>query len=67
MKLPYAADASSWLGKTHRIAKLVLKDVPLLQSAPPDPLDRCYLFTGPAGTGKTMRRKIKTDLNIYWT
>ena len=43
-----------FIGKTHTIAKAVFNKIPALQSKSiTDPLDRCFLFTGPAGTGKS--------------
>jgi DNA polymerase III delta prime subunit len=39
-------------GKTAAIAKAVFNKLPLLKSET-DPLERCYLFTGPPGTGKS--------------
>jgi DNA polymerase III delta prime subunit len=45
---------SDFIGKAHIIAKILFHRIPKLQTdINLDPLDRCYIFTGPKGTGKT--------------
>ena len=45
---------SSWLGKTGKIAEALFAEVPNIRNNPSsDPLDRCFLFTGPTGNGKS--------------
>lgn len=43
-----------FIGKTRVIARVLFKKVPQFKANPNlDPVDRCLLFTGPPGTGKT--------------
>src|SRR5262245_51433575 len=46
--------ADHWIGKTNRIAATLFKKVPRIHANPHiDRLDRCWLFVGPPGCGKT--------------
>lgn len=50
--IPTSADA--WVGKTNRIAAALFNKVPRIISNPHiDRLDRCWLFVGAPGNGKT--------------
>ncbi len=43
-----------WIGKTNRIASVLFAKVPRIHADPHlDALDRCWLFTGNPGNGKT--------------
>ena len=45
---------SHFIGQTARIASVLFATLPELQANPfSDPLDRCHLFTGPPGLGKS--------------
>jgi len=51
-KIPATADA--WVGKTNRIAVALFNKVSRITADPHiDRLDRCWLFAGPPGNGKT--------------
>jgi DNA polymerase III delta prime subunit len=43
-----------WIGKTSFIARALFAEVSNIRAHPEsDPLDRCFLFTGPTGNGKS--------------
>jgi replication-associated recombination protein RarA len=45
---------ADWIGKTGVIAHALFQQVPTIRANPrSDPLDRCFLFTGSPGNGKT--------------
>src|SRR5262245_21698921 len=51
---PIPTSADAWVGKTNRIAATLFKKVPRIHANPHiDRLDRCWLFVGPPGCGKT--------------
>src|SRR5437764_7391440 len=45
---------ADWIGKTGAIARALFNEAPNIRAHPnSDALDRCFLFTGPTGNGKS--------------